>query len=141
MMPAIGDGAPVSCGMTVESRVNKTMATTMPASHPIKNPTLVPFARGDSNIKIAAMIGIGLTAIPTANGRISPITSVMRYPQEWQSLTLGPPARPPGVAAHGPPLSKHRSPPVQQGSRVLRLSWQPQPERAAIAARRGNAPR
>jgi hypothetical protein len=38
------------------------------------NPTLVPFARGDSNIKITAMIGIGLMAMPTANGRISPIT-------------------------------------------------------------------
>jgi hypothetical protein len=38
------------------------------------NPTLVPFARGDSSIKITAMIGIGLIAMPTANGRISPIT-------------------------------------------------------------------
>jgi hypothetical protein len=35
---------------------------------------LVPFARGDSNIKITAMIGTGLMAIPTASGRISPIT-------------------------------------------------------------------
>ena len=40
------------------------------------------------------------------------------------------------------PSPTHGSPPFQQGSRVLRLSWQPQPERAAIAARRrlGNAP-
>jgi hypothetical protein len=42
------------------------------------NPTLVPFARGDSSIKITAMIGIGLMAIPTANGRISPITEPIR---------------------------------------------------------------
>jgi hypothetical protein len=78
MTPATGDESPVSCGMIDESRVNKTMATTMPTSHPIRNPTLVPFARGDSSIKIAAMIGIGLMAMPTAKGRISPITSLMR---------------------------------------------------------------
>jgi hypothetical protein len=46
----------------------------MPSNQPIMNPTLVPFARGDSNIKITAMIGIGLMAMPTAKGRISPIT-------------------------------------------------------------------
>jgi hypothetical protein len=40
------------------------------------NPTLVLFARGDSNIKITAMIGIGLMAMPTASGRISPITEL-----------------------------------------------------------------
>ena len=32
------------------------------------------FALGESNIKITAMIGIGLIAIPTANGKISPMT-------------------------------------------------------------------
>jgi hypothetical protein len=41
---------------------------TMPASQPRRKPTLVTFALA-SNIKIAAMIGIGLIAIPTANGR------------------------------------------------------------------------
>ena len=32
------------------------------------------FAFGDSSIKITAMIGIGLIAIPTANGKVSPMT-------------------------------------------------------------------
>lgn len=36
---------------------------------------LVPFACGDSSIKIAAMIGIGLIAMPSASGRMSPITA------------------------------------------------------------------
>jgi hypothetical protein len=49
-------------------------ATTMPQIQPSMNPTLVAFAFGDSNIKIAAMIGIGLIAMPSARGRISPIT-------------------------------------------------------------------
>jgi hypothetical protein len=62
------------CGSTDDSKVNNTIAMTMPASQPRRKPTLVVFALGDSNIKIAAMIGIGLIAIPTANGKISPMT-------------------------------------------------------------------
>ena len=58
--------------------MNTTMATTIPASQPIMNPTLILFARGDSSIKITATIGIGLMAIPTANGRISPINEPIR---------------------------------------------------------------
>jgi hypothetical protein len=65
--------------MTEESSVNTMMATTMPANQPIMNPTLAPFARGDSNIKITAMIGMGLIAMPTANGRISPITDPIAF--------------------------------------------------------------
>ncbi len=38
------------------------MATTMPTIQPTRKAILVDFALGDSNIKIAAMIGIGLTA-------------------------------------------------------------------------------
>ncbi len=73
----------------------------MPASQPIKNPTLVPFARGDSSIKIAAMIGTGLMAMPIANGRISPITSFMRCPQELSLSSLaGPPRSPARHHAH-----------------------------------------
>jgi hypothetical protein len=73
--------------MIEESRVNKTTATTMPTSHPIRNPTLVPFARGDSSIKIAAMIGIGLMAMQNlANHFVHEITP-----------------------AHGSPLFRHRS--------------------------------
>lgn len=40
----IGDGPPVPFGITEESRVNSTMATTTPTIQPIMNPTLVPFA-------------------------------------------------------------------------------------------------
>ena len=57
------------CGSTDDSKVN-TIAMTMPASQPSRKPTLVVFALGDSSIKIAAMIGIGLIAIPIANGKI-----------------------------------------------------------------------
>jgi hypothetical protein len=35
-------------------------------------------ARLENSIKMTAMIGIGLIAIPTANARISPATSAMR---------------------------------------------------------------
>ena len=40
---------------------------------------LVLPARLESNIRMAAMIGIGDTAIPTANGSRSPITEPMNY--------------------------------------------------------------
>jgi hypothetical protein len=40
----IGDGPPVPFGITEESKVNSTMATTTPAIQPIMNPTLVSFA-------------------------------------------------------------------------------------------------
>ena len=46
----------------------------IPTSQPSRKPTLVAFARGDSNIRMTAMIGTGLIAIPTASGRISPMT-------------------------------------------------------------------
>jgi hypothetical protein len=73
--PATGDEPEeVCCGSTDDSKVNNTIATTMPVTQPSRKPTLVVFALGDSNIKIAAMIGIGLIAIPTANGKISPMT-------------------------------------------------------------------
>jgi hypothetical protein len=39
----------------------------------------VAFALGDSSIKITAMIGIGLIAIPIANGKISPMTPTRRF--------------------------------------------------------------
>src|SRR5688572_8904857 len=133
MTPATGDGPPVSCGMIEESRVNKTMATTMPASHPNKNPTLVLFARGDSSIKIAAMIGIGLMAMPMANGRISPITSFTRYPRSWTPFLRhrsSAPGRPAGFRLS---LSMGAS----TGSALVRpdLSSQPQLAKTAIAAR------
>jgi hypothetical protein len=37
-------------------------------------PTLVAPARGDSNIRIVAMIGIGLMAMPIARGSSVPMT-------------------------------------------------------------------
>jgi hypothetical protein len=37
-------------------------------------PTLVPFAFGESSMRIAAMIGIGLIAMPSASGRMPPMT-------------------------------------------------------------------
>jgi hypothetical protein len=50
----------------------------MPVIHPRRNPTLAPFAFGDSNIKMAAMIGTGLIATPTARGKISPMTGPIK---------------------------------------------------------------
>ena len=58
--------------------MNTVRATTMPATQPSKNPTLAPLAFGDNSIRMAAMIGIGLIMIPSASGRMSPITSPTR---------------------------------------------------------------
>ena len=57
--------------------MNSTTATTMPSTQPSRNPMLVPFAFGDSSMRIAAMIGIGLIAMPSASGRMSPMTDPM----------------------------------------------------------------
>jgi hypothetical protein len=79
MTPATSDESEASCcGSTDDNTVNNTIAITMPASQPRRKPTLVTFALAESNIKIAAMIGIGLIAIPTANGKISPMTEPTR---------------------------------------------------------------
>ena len=59
------------------STVKIAVATTIPATQPSRNPMLVLPARLENNMRIAAMIGIGDTATPTANGRISPITAPM----------------------------------------------------------------
>ena len=63
--------------MTEASSVNSTTATTMPSTQPSRNPMLVPFAFGDSSMRIAAMIGMGLIAMPSASGRMSPMTDAM----------------------------------------------------------------
>src|SRR5215212_8135924 len=60
-----------------------TSATTMPQIQPSMNPTLVAFALGDNNVRIAAMMGIGLIAMPSARGRISPITGPISGPRRW----------------------------------------------------------
>jgi hypothetical protein len=78
--PWTGDEPEGSCwGSTDDSKVNNTIAMTMPASQPSRKPTLVVLALGDSSVKIAAMIGIGLIAIPIANGKISPMTPTTRF--------------------------------------------------------------
>ena len=81
MTPATGLAASGSCsGMIEASSVNTTTATTMPSTQPMRKPTLVPFAFGESSMRIAAMIGIGLIAIPSARGRMSPMTEPMCRP-------------------------------------------------------------
>jgi hypothetical protein len=95
--PETGDEPEESCcGSTDDSKVNSTTATRMPASQPSRKPTLVALALGDSSIKIAAMIGIGLIAIPTANGKISPMTEPM-----FASLPVRPVATPLAATAEG----------------------------------------
>ena len=54
--------------------MNTVTATAMPTIHPHMKPTPVGFAFGDNNIKMAAMIGIGLMATPRARGSTSPMT-------------------------------------------------------------------
>ncbi len=76
MMPWTGFDASVSSsGKKDERRVKAVTATTMPATQPTRNPMLVPLALGDRSMRMAAMTGIGLSATPSARGRISPITS------------------------------------------------------------------
>src|SRR3954464_3541946 len=57
------------------SAVNTPVATAMPATQPSRKPTLVPPAFAARSIRIAAMIGIGLIATPTASGSRSPMIS------------------------------------------------------------------
>ncbi len=79
-MPWIGFEASGSwLGMREDSRVNTTTATTMPTTQPMRNPTLVTLAFGESSMRIAAMIGTGLIAMPSASGRISPIAVPIVY--------------------------------------------------------------
>lgn len=57
------------------------MTTTIPTTQPSRNPVPVAVASGESNMRITAMIGIGLIAIPTASGSRSPITAPMAAPR------------------------------------------------------------
>lgn len=43
------------------------MTKAIPASQPSRNPTLFERARGDMSIRIPAMIGSGLIAMPSAS--------------------------------------------------------------------------
>ena len=54
--------------------MNNPVATTIPATQPIRKPALVRPALAENSIRIAAMIGIGEIATPMARGRMSPIT-------------------------------------------------------------------
>ncbi len=65
--------ADCSLGSTELSSVNATTATMMPPSQPNKKPRLVLRARGESSMRIVAIMGIGLIATPSASGRMSPI--------------------------------------------------------------------
>ena len=79
MVPLIGfDASGSPSGITEDSSVKTVTATTVPATQPSRNPMLVPFAFGDSSMRIAAMIGIGLIAMPIARGRIAPMTLPMK---------------------------------------------------------------
>ena len=79
MTPATGLAASGSlAGMIEESSSNSTTATMMPSTQPSRNPMLVPLAFGESSMRMAAMIGIGLIAMPRASGRMSPMTLPMR---------------------------------------------------------------
>ena len=78
MIPCTGlDASESGPGNRDDKSVNTVTATAIPSTHPARNPTLVARARGESSIKIAAMMGIGLIATPSANGRICPMTSFM----------------------------------------------------------------
>ena len=87
IQPAMGFEASGPCsGMIELSSVKTVTATTMPSSQPTRNPTLVPFAFGESSMRIAAMIGIGLIAIPIASGRISPMTAPKTFPSSMPAV-------------------------------------------------------
>jgi hypothetical protein len=91
MTPAMGfDADGSAAGMIAESSVKTTTATTMPTTQPTMKPTLVPRAFGESSMRIAAMIGMGLMAIPRALGRISPMTPFTSYPSRPVEANLLP---------------------------------------------------
>ena len=73
----VADGSPSESPSLLDRSTKITVATTIPSIQPSANPTLVLPARLDNNIKIAAMIGIGDTATPTARGNRSPMTDPM----------------------------------------------------------------
>lgn len=69
MTPTVGcDALGFDAGRTADNKVKATTATTTPKTQPSMKPTLVDLERGDNNMRIAAIIGIGLIAIPIAKG-------------------------------------------------------------------------
>ena len=76
---AAADGSPPIWSVPA-SAVKIAVTTTIPTIQPIRNPVLVLPARFENSMRIAAMIGIGDTAIPIASGRISPITAPIVTP-------------------------------------------------------------
>jgi hypothetical protein len=66
-----------SSGRTDDSSVNTVTATTIPSTQPSRKPVPVTRAFGDSSMRMAAMIGMGLIATPSAGVRMSPMTAPM----------------------------------------------------------------
>jgi hypothetical protein len=60
---------------------NNATATTTPKNHPSKKPKLVARAEGASSMRITAIMGTGLMAMPRARGGISPTTAPMSAPR------------------------------------------------------------
>ena len=101
MTPLTGFEASESAsGRTDDSTVNAVTAMTTPATQPARNPMLVDLAFGDSSMRIAAMIGIGLIATPNASGRMSPMTPPM--PTPVGAIPLVGPAGPGSSVRQGP---------------------------------------
>lgn len=72
MTPTVGcDALAFDAGRTADNKVKATTATTMPKTQPIMKPTLVDRAWDENNMRIAAIIGIGLMAIPIARQNLS----------------------------------------------------------------------
>ena len=71
----VADGSPpVERSAAPEISQNSTVATAMPSTQPMANPTLVLPARLESSIRMTAMIGTGEIATPTESGSRSPIS-------------------------------------------------------------------
>src|SRR5664279_4730007 len=86
---AAADGSPAD-SRDPDSAVKIAVTTTIPAIQPTRNPLLVPAARGENSIRMAAMSGIGEIATPRASGRRSPITPFIGAPGRAASGVLRP---------------------------------------------------
>ena len=73
---------PVERSCVPVSHTKNAHTMTMPTTHPNRNARLFARARPENSIRITAMIGIGLAATPTANGRTSPIVCpIVTFPR------------------------------------------------------------
>ena len=68
------EGAPeLSVLIVPDSASNTMLAPATPVIHPPRNAVLLAPALEESNMRMIAMIGIGLIATPTAKGNTSPM--------------------------------------------------------------------